>query len=431
MNYYSTNKKSPLVSFEEALMLGLPPDNGLYMPERFNIINSDILNIDNFVDLSYEIAKTLLDGCISDKDLYEIIKTCYNFEVPIKEIDKNIFVLELFHGPTCAFKDFGARFMANMTGYFLKENNKKLNIVVATSGDTGSAVANGFFNIKNINVIILYPKGKVSNLQEKQLTTLGKNITAFEVDGTFDDCQKLVKTSFLDENITKQVNLSSANSINLGRLYPQSFYYFWGYINLRRFKNIVFCTPSGNFGNLTAGLIAKRIGLPVNKFIAATNINDVVPEFLFNGVYSPRPSKKTLSNAMDVGNPSNFMRMLDMYATAQKMKEDIVGYKVTDDETTDTIKSVYNKSGYILDPHGAVGYKAIEKYFSESKNIDNPVILLETAHPAKFGEIIKETLNIDVEIPIQVRDSLNRQKHSVEISNDYTEFKNKLLENCI
>ena len=431
MNYYSTNKKSPLVSFEEALMLGLPPDNGLYMPERFNIINSDILNIDNFVDLSYEIAKTLLDGCISDKDLYEIIKTCYNFEVPIKEIDKNIFVLELFHGPTCAFKDFGARFMANMTGYFLKENNKKLNIVVATSGDTGSAVANGFFNIKNINVIILYPKGKVSNLQEKQLTTLGKNITAFEVDGTFDDCQKLVKTSFLDENITKQVNLSSANSINLGRLYPQSFYYFWGYINLRRFKNIVFCTPSGNFGNLTAGLIAKRIGLPVNKFIAATNINDVVPEFLFNGVYSPRPSKKTLSNAMDVGNPSNFMRMLDMYATAQKMKEDIVGYKVTDDETTDTIKSVYNKSGYILDPHGAVGYKAIEKYFSESKNIDNPVILLETAHPAKFGEIIKETLNIDVEIPIQLRDSLNRQKHSVEISNDYTEFKNKLLENCI
>lgn len=426
MKYYSTKGTAPEIDFQTAIMKGLPPDNGLYMPQQFGRVDKDILNIRDFKELSFQVAKVLLDNAINDKDLREIINKCYTFDVPVKNIHDNVNVIELYHGPTCAFKDFGARFMANVMSYFLQASNQKVNIIVATSGDTGSAVANGFYNVKNINVVILYPSGKVSNLQEKQLTTLGNNITAFEIDGTFDDCQKLVKTAFLDKNLSTEFNLSSANSINIGRLYPQSFYYFWAYTQAaKNNEEIVFCTPSGNFGNLTAGLIAKRLGLPVKKFIAATNINDVVPQYLYSGNYEPRASQRTLSNAMDVGAPSNFMRMTDMYKTVEQMRADIVGYKVTDEMTKNTIKDVYNTYKYVLDPHGAVGYNAVSQYLNETDD-KAPIVMLETAHPAKFGEIIKDTLGFDVEIPPQLQSCLTKDKVSVKCSKDFAEFADKV-----
>jgi len=428
MNYYSTEKNTPPVSFEEALFIGLPPDNGLYMPEEFREVDNSFYSVDNFVDLSYLIAKTFLDNLIKEEDLYNIISDCYNFPVPLIELKDNIFSLELFHGPTAAFKDFGARFMSRIMSCFLKGQKKKITILVATSGDTGSAVANGFYKVDNIDVVILYPKGKVSLLQEKQLTTLGENITALEVNGNFDDCQRMVKEAFLDQELCSKINLSSANSINIGRLYPQSFYYFWSFNVLYRkkgVKEVVFCVPSGNFGNLTAGVFAKKMGTPVKKFIAGTNINDVVPEFLYTGVYAPRASKQTLSNAMDVGNPSNFKRLIDIYKTKENMVKEIIGYKVTDAETLNTIERVYKTDKYLLDPHGAVGYKAIKMY--KKDNTDNiPVILLETAHPAKFKDSIENNLKINVDIPESLKKCLNKDKKSIEIDNKYGELKNYL-----
>jgi len=428
MNYYSTEKNTPTVSFEEALFVGLPPDNGLYMPEKFLKVNKSIFNIDNFRDLSFEIAKTFLDNLVKEDELFNIINECYNFPVPLVELKENIFVLELFHGPTAAFKDFGARFMSRMMSYFLKGQKKKITILVATSGDTGSAVANGFYKVENIDVVILYPKGKVSLLQEKQLTTLGENITALEVNGNFDDCQRMVKEAFLDRDLGKKINLSSANSINIGRLYPQSFYYFWAYNILFRekeVKEVFFCVPSGNFGNLTAGIFAKKMGLPVKKFIAGTNINDVVPEFLYTGVYNPRASEQTLSNAMDVGNPSNFKRLIDIYKTKENMVNDIIGYKVTDAETLDTIEKVYKENKYLLDPHGAVGYMATNMY-KKDKTENLPVILLETAHPAKFKDSIENNLKINVDIPETLKNCLDKDKKSIEIDNKYSELKEYL-----
>lgn len=437
IGYYSTNNKNYFVSFKDAILSGLAPDKGLYMPERFPEYDQNKLLEKDFRDLTAYLAKLFIEDEISDDNIKKICYQAFNFEVPLKNINDNIFILELFHGPTCAFKDFGARFMALTMSYFLKQINKKITILVATSGDTGSAVAKGFYEVDNIDVIILYPSEKVSLLQEKQLTTLGENIIALEVLGTFDDCQAMVKEAFVDKELNEKINLCSANSINIGRLIPQSFYYVWGYNRLRYILNkeninLIYCTPSGNFGNLTGGLFAKRMGLKVEKFIAATNENDVIPEFLLSGKFNPRPSIQTYSNAMDVGNPSNFARMIDMYSNDNSsywdnMKKDIMGYKVSDKETIDTIKKVYNEYGYILDPHSAVGYKAIEKFKEKNKEKDKNFIFLGTAHPAKFMDILKDKLNIEVDVPFQLQDAMRKEKKSIKIKNKYPSLKEFLL----
>lgn len=430
IKYFSTEGKSDKVSFKEAIISGLAPDRGLYFPDKINRFNENIFKITDFAEIAFQTSRLLVEEAIPEPKLKEIIYDAFNFPVPIVNLKENVYTMELFHGPTAAFKDFGARFMARALSYFLAESDKKITILVATSGDTGSAVARGFYKAPNIEVVILYPKGKVSFLQEKQLTTLGKNVTALEVEGTFDDCQHMVKEAFIDKELNEKTNLSSANSINIGRLYPQSFYYVWAFNYLKRetgCKDIIFCTPSGNFGNLTGGLIAKKMGLPVKKFIAATNINDVVPEYLDTGIYKPRPSVKTHSNAMDVGNPSNFSRMLALYGDKESMLKDIVGYKVTDDETIDTIKKVYNESGYLLDPHGSVAYKAVECYKSDYDEKTTPIVFLETAHPAKFDEVIKTNLRIEVKIPEILKDALAKEKKSILIGNKYSDLKNFLL----
>ncbi len=421
MIYYSTERKSKEVSFKEAILAGLAPDRGLYMPEEIPVINMNIIADMKFNELAFAVAKKLVDGEISDGDLKKITDDAFNFPVPVKNIHDNIFVLELYHGPTAAFKDFGARFMARVMSHFL--GSKKLTILVATSGDTGSAVAKGFFGLPNINVIILYPSGKVSPLQEKQLTTLGHNITALEVDGTFDQCQHLVKEAFMDNEVKSWLELSSANSINIGRLYPQSFYYFHAYNQVKKLGTPIFCTPSGNFGNLTGGIIAKNMGMPVKKFIAATNANDTVPEYLETGVYRARQSVQTVSNAMDVGDPSNFARLKALYADNKSMSHDIIGYKITDAETMETIKSVNEKHHYLLDPHGAVGYKAITEYIAETGDTTTPFVLLETAHPAKFGEVIEKAIGTSPEIPENLQEYLLKEKKSITMSTDYADFK--------
>ena len=429
IKYYSTNGKSEKVSFKEALLSGLAPDKGLYMPERFPLLNETVYKMKNFSEMSFEIAKIVIDGEISDNNLKNIIFDALNFKAPVKKLHDNIYILELFHGPTAAFKDFAARVMSRTMSYFLKEENKKTSIIVATSGDTGSAVAKGFYKIPNIDVVILYPKNKVSYLQEKQLTTLGENIIALEVRGTFDDCQHMAKDVFIDKELNFKMNLSSANSINIGRLFPQSFYYIWAYSQIVKNKKekVIFCTPSGNFGNLTGGIIAKVMGLPVELFIAATNINDVVPEYLNTGIYKPRESIQTCSNAMDVGNPSNFARILDIYGTKEKMSRDIIGYRATDQETIDTIRYVYNKYNYILDPHTAVGYKAVMDFVSENKKINIPIILLSTAHPAKFNDIIKKAIGKVIPIPLVLKEALKKEKYSIEINNTSRALKEYLL----
>jgi threonine synthase len=421
MKYFSTGKNSPEVSFKEALLQGLAPDKGLYLPESFPKADSAIFEKDSFQDMAFEMAKLLVDGEIPDDDLRKLTDDAFNFDVPVKKVHDNIYALELYHGPTSAFKDFGARFMARAMSYFL--GDKKLTILVATSGDTGSAVAKGFYGLPNIDVIILYPSGKVSPLQEKQLTTLGKNITALEIDGTFDECQALVKEAFMDEEVKGWLDLSSANSINIGRLYPQSFYYCWAYHQVKSIGTPVFCTPSGNFGNITGGLIANKMGLPVKHFIAATNINDTVPEYLETGVYRPRPSVTTYSNAMDVGNPSNFARMLEIYGERDEMAKDITGYSVTDADTAAAIKEVKEKYDYLLDPHGAVGYTAVKRHIEKTGDTNTPYVFLETAHPAKFSEVIHEILGVNPEIPETLQEYLNKEKVSIPMKPVYEELK--------
>lgn len=429
MKYYSTEKKSNPVSFRDALIKGLAPDRGLYLPDSFPILKKNVLGFKDFNSLSFEVMKLLVDGEIPDDKLFEIVSDSFNFDVPLKNIHDNIYVLELFHGPTAAFKDFGARFMARAMSYFLEKNEQQIEILVATSGDTGSAVAKGFYNVKNIHVTILYPKGKVSFLQEQQLTTLGGNITALEVDGTFDDCQHLVKEAFMDHELNSKLNLSSANSINIGRLYPQSLYYFWAYNRVvkQHGESVIFCTPSGNFGNLTGGIIAGEMGLPIKKFIAATNINDTVPHYINTSVYSPKPSKQTYSNAMDVGNPSNFARMLEIYKTHEVISSRIKGYIVDDKTTLEVIRDVYDKYNYILDPHGAVAYKAVSDYIKETGDEKSPIIFLETAHPAKFGDVMKKAVDCKINTPDCLNEALQKDKVSIKMSNDYIEFKNYLL----
>lgn len=431
MQLYSTNNPSLQVSFKEALFQGLPNDNGLFMPLHIPEMSKEItLQLDKyeFQDIAFQVAKALLDGEIPDTDLQKIIKDAVSFPAPVVNLNDKTALLELFHGPSLAFKDFGARFMAKTMAYFVQENDEDLIILVATSGDTGGAVAAGFYQTPGIQVAILYPSGKVSPLQEKQLTTLGHNIHAFEVNGTFDDCQALVKKAFLDQNLRNELKLSSANSINIARLIPQTFYYWEAYKQVyHKKKPVVFVVPSGNFGNLTAGLIAQKMGLPVHHFIAATNANKIVPEYLTSGIYKPQPSVPTLSNAMDVGNPSNFARIMDIYSSTWNIvKSHISGYAFSDTETERAMQQIYLKHSYIMDPHGAVGYLAWNKYQEDFQH-EALGIILETAHPAKFLEEVERILNQKINIPVSLQAIQAKEKKSNPLDVDYWEFKNQLL----
>jgi threonine synthase len=430
MSFYSTNKQTPLVSLKEAVVKGLADDNGLFMPAHIPQLPATFFgNIDklSLPEISLEVAATLLQDEISRADLRTIVEESMNFEIPVVPVHDNILALELFHGPTHAFKDVGARFMARLLAHFTQDSQKQITVLVATSGDTGSAVAAGFLGVPGIEVVILYPSGKVSDIQEKQLTTLGQNITALEIDGTFDDCQYLVKKAFLDKDLNKKLQLTSANSINIARLVPQSFYYHYAYAQVKdQGREVVFATPSGNYGNITGGLLAKRMGLPVHKFLAATNSNDIVPAYLQTGHFIPRPSAHTISNAMDVGNPSNFARLMDMFDNSlEKMRAEIVGYRFSDDETRQLMQQVYQQHGYTLDPHGAIGYGALRHYLEDKPELTG--IFLETAHPAKFIDVVEATIPVKVTIPDNLQQAMSRRKESITMAADYEELKNFLI----
>lgn len=431
MKYYSTNKQTPDVSLQEAVVKGLAPDKGLYMPENIKTLPQSFY--DNIGDMSFqEIAYTVADAFfgedIDTDTLKKIVYDTLNFETPLVHVNDNIYSLELFHGPTLAFKDVGGRFMARLLAYFIQQQGQKdVKVLVATSGDTGSAVANGFLGVEGIHVYVLYPKGKVSPIQECQFTTLGQNITAIEVEGTFDDCQALVKTAFLDEELNQKLNLTSANSINVARFLPQAFYYFNAYAQLVKYgkaKDVVFCVPSGNFGNITAGLIAKRMGLPVKRFIAANNRNDIFFQYLLRGTYIPRPSVQTIANAMDVGDPSNFARVLDLYNHSHKaISTEIGGVTYTDEEIAETVKDTYEKTGYLLDPHGACGYRALTDCLKDNET----GVFLETAHPAKFLETVEKIIGQPVEIPAKLEAFMKGEKKNIIMGKDFRDFKNLLL----
>lgn len=430
MKFYSTNKNSPAVDLEEAIMNGLAPDGGLYMPEAIPKLTDDFLNQGSslsFQDIAFEVGKNFFMPAIPENRLRTIVQEAFNFDVPIVKLDNHLYVLELFHGPTCAFKDFAARLMARLFGFFAEKSQKEITILVATSGDTGSAVAHGFLNVDGVNVVILYPSGKVSPLQEKQLTGMGGNITALEVQGTFDDCQKLVKQAFLNRELRQSINFASANSINVARLLPQSFYYVYLCAQLHKEKlPIAVSVPSGNFGNLTAGIIAKKMGAPIAKFIAATNSNDIVPKYLRTGHFQPEPSISTISNAMDVGNPSNFARMLDLYANdVEKMREDIFGTSFSDNATRKAILTVLQKYHYTMDPHGAVAYLGLQDFLNKSG--DYTGIFLETAHPGKFFEEVEKVIKEPVSMPDRLKCYLERDKQAVMLKNEFSELKNFLL----
>ena len=425
MRYYSLNNSSPLSSFKKAVQNGIAPDRGLYFPEKITPISEDFINnISDYSneEIAYEVIKQFIGDEIPTNILKEIIKKTISFDFPVVNLDDNIGSLELFHGPTMAFKDVGARFMSQCLEYFNQNKNEEITVLVATSGDTGGAVANGFLNAKGVQVVILYPKGKVSEIQEKQLTTLGNNITALEVDGVFDDCQEMVKSAFLDKNISR--NLTSANSINVARWMPQMFYFFFAYKQIsKKYKDIIFSVPSGNFGNICAGLLAQKLGLPIKHFVASTNINDTVPKYLINGVYDPKPSKATISNAMDVGNPSNFIRIQELFnKNLSRLKKSFSSYSFSDDETKIMMKSIYDKFNYISEPHGAIGYLGLKKHGLKTNEFG---IFLETAHPVKFLDVVEETLTVNVEIPPQIKQVMSKEKVSILISN-YQDLKNFL-----
>jgi len=430
MKFYSTNSPDIKVSLKEAVLKGLAADKGLYMPEF--IPELEEVFIDNIHDrtlpeIGFEVLKPFFCPDISEEKFKALVNDALNFEMPVIKVQENIYSLELFHGPTLAFKDIGARFMARILSHFVGDQQKDINILVATSGDTGSAVANGFYKVPGINVFVLYPKGLVSEVQEKQFTTLGENITSIEVNGTFDDCQRMVKEAFLDKALNDKLTLTSANSINLARLLPQSIYYHYGYAQLRKSgvkDDIVFCVPSGNFGNITAGFVAQKMGLPVKKYIAATNINDIVPQYLATGEYIPKPSKATIANAMDVGDPSNFARILDLYDSKHDViKSKVEGYSFTDDEIRACLKSVDVQDNYVLDPHGAVGFMALKKGI-KSNEIG---IFLETAHPAKFPEVVEPTINRKVDVPNRLQAFMDGTPNSINIGASLEQLKDALL----
>ncbi len=431
MKYFSTNNSATSVSLMEAVTKGLASDNGLFMPKRIEEFHPDFFKYIpqlSFQEISFEVAKKFFGDDIPENILKEIVYETLSFDCPIVKLSDSVYSLELFHGPTLAFKDVGGRFMARMLGYFLQGFKKEVNVLVATSGDTGSAVANGFYDVPGIKVYVLYPKGLVSDIQEKQFTTLGKNITALEVDGTFDDCQSLVKSAFLDNELNNALVLTSANSINVARFLPQAFYYFNAYARLREAGvdgDVVFSVPSGNFGNLTAGLFAKFMGLPVKRFIAANNENDIVYQYLKSGKYQPRASVSTIANAMDVGAPSNFARILELYNHShQEIANDIVGYRYSDDEIRETMKQVFNDKNYTLDPHGAVGYRALKADLKDGE----VGIFLETAHPAKFTETVESVLGEGtVPLPEKLAAFMKGEKLSIPLSTEFADFKQFLL----
>ncbi len=429
MKYYSTNHQVEPVSFEEAIFRGLPADNGLFMPEEIPILPPsffDSLHAMRLPEIAYEVLKLYVDGEIPDIDLKALVEDTFSFDIPLAKIKNGVYALELFHGPTLAFKDVGARFLARCLGYFTNKNHKELTVLVATSGDTGSAVANGFYNVPGVEVVILYPTGKVSGFQEQQMTTLGGNIIALEVDGTFDDCQHMVKQAFLDEELRAGKNLTSANSINMARLIPQSIYYFyaWSRLSADEKNDVVFSVPSGNYGNLSAGLIAQKMGLPVKHFLACSNVNDTVPMYLWNAKFEPKPSVSTISNAMDVGNPSNFARMLDMFdGSHQNMIKEITGYAYTDESTRDTIQKTYGLTGYILDPHGAVGYLGLMDYYINNSGVG---VVLETAHPIKFQKTVEEQILRELPMPDHI-ELTKLEKKSIPFSKEFEDLKKYLL----
>lgn len=427
MKYYSTNKQSPKVSFKEALFQGLAPDGGLYMPEI--LPNLDIKELEglNMNAIAVNIAKHFVEPDISEENLKGLINNAINFPAPLTEINESTSIMELYHGPSLAFKDFGARFMAHAMG-ILNNNDKKLTILVATSGDTGGAVAHGFYKVPGIEVVILYPSGQVSDIQEKQLTTLGHNVKTLEVKGTFDDCQAMVKSAFMDEELKSSMRLASANSINIGRLIPQSFYFFNTAIKLhKKGKSIVFSIPSGNFGNLTACLFAKKMGAPIHKIIASVNNNSVFPEFMESGEFKPRPSVHTISNAMDIGNPSNFWRLNDIFkGDINNFKKDIWSCSSTDEETKIAMKEVYKSSKQVIDPHGAVAYLGLQKYRKEFGE-DNYGVILQTAHAAKFKKVVESAIGTDVEIPKRLAECLNKEKDAEIIGNTPEDLKEYLM----
>lgn len=422
MKYYSLHKKSPDTSFKNAVIEGLAKDRGIYFPQNITPLPKTFFDtIENYSN--EEIAFTAIQQFVGDEIpetiLKQIIKETISFDFPVVKIEDNIGTLELFHGPTMAFKDVGARFMSSCLEYFNRDKKEEITVLVATSGDTGGAVANGFLNAKGIKVVILYPSGKVSDIQERQLTTLGNNITALEVDGVFDDCQDMVKTAFLDTEISR--TLTSANSINVARWLPQMFYFFFAYKQLKKqHKELVFSVPSGNFGNICAGVMANKLGLPIKHFVAATNINDTVATYLEDGNYTPKPSKATISNAMDVGNPSNFIRIQELFQNnLTQLKASFSSFSFSDDETKEMMKDIYNKFNYISEPHGAIGYLGLKKH---SLHEDEFGIFLETAHPVKFLEVVEATLPISVEIPSQIKEVMNKEKVAIKIAN-YKELK--------
>ena len=433
MKYYSLNSPEGIegaqTSFKEAVIKGLAPDRGLYFPEITTPLDKDFINnIEKYsnAEIAFEVIKQFVGDEIPENNLKQIVDEVLCFDFPLEKVEEDIFSLELFHGPTMAFKDVGARFMARCLGYFNKDD-KDLNItvLVATSGDTGGAVASGFLGVDGVEVVILYPNGKVSDIQERQLTTLGKNITALKVDGVFDDCQEMVKTAFLDD-ILKSQNLTSANSINIARWLPQMFYFFFAYKQLKKKnKELIFSVPSGNFGNICAGIMAYKLGLPVKHFVASTNINDTVPRYLINALYEPKPSKQTISNAMDVGNPSNFIRIQKLFNdNFDTLKTMFSSISYTDDETRKAMLDIYKNSGYVSDPHGAVGYLGLKDYFKGNSNEIG--VFLETAHPIKFSDVVEETLSTTLDIPEQIKSVLGKEKVCVEVHN-YENLKSYLL----
>lgn len=427
MKYFSTNKKSEKVSFKEAVIKGLAPDKGLYFPESISDFPEGLLNSGKDLnEICYGYIKQFIGDEIPEEKLKQIIAETINFPLPIVEIEKDVYSLELWHGPTCAFKDVGARFLARCISYFIQDQEEKVTILVATSGDTGSAVANGFHNVKGIDVVILYPKGKVSKIQEQQLTTIGGNVSALEIDGTFDDCQAMVKDAFNDRELNEKMKLSSANSINVARFLPQAFYFIAAYEQLKdKNKDIVFAVPSGNFGNLTAGMFAQKAGLPVAKFIAGTNANDIVPAYLKTGIYTAKPSVSTISNAMDIGDPSNFARILELHqGDWDAIKNTLVGHAYSDDETRESMKDVIDRTGYLTEPHGTIAYMALKEY---QKNHDCQGIILETAHPAKFHDVVEPAIGQKVEIPERLQEYMDREKNALLIDNTYESLKAYLL----
>lgn len=431
MKYYSTNKNAPLADLHKAVVKGLAEDRGLYMPEQIKMLPKSFFdNIQDmsFQELSYVVADAFFGEDVEADALKQIVYDTLAFETPVVQVDGRIYALELFHGPTLAFKDVGARFMARLLQYFIRQEGKEqVNVLVATSGDTGSAVANGFLGVDGIHVYVLYPKGKVSKIQESQFTTLGKNITAIEVDGVFDDCQALVKNAFMDEELNKHMKLTSANSINVARFLPQAFYYFNAYAQMKKMgkaDNMVMCVPSGNFGNITAALFGHQMGLPIKRFIAANNANDIFYQYLQTGIYDPKPSKQTLANAMDVGDPSNFARIYDLYGGShEKVTSLISGATYSDEQIRETVLACYKQTGYILDPHGSCGYRALQEGLKDGEY----GVFCETAHPAKFKETVDSITKGDVEIPERLAAFMRGKKESVPMSKEFNDFKTFLM----